>query len=92
MFHVKHRALCLRAISDSSRLGVQLGIQHVDDAVQVLDRGELDCHLSLASPELDLDVLTGLQDGLGLGGLGDQRSVGSYIGARRDGGRASNTF
>lgn len=44
------------------------------------------------STELDLDVLTGLQDGLGLGGLGDQRSVGSYIGARRDGGRASNTF
>jgi hypothetical protein len=28
---------------------------------------------------LDLDDLAGLQDGLGLGGIGDQRGVGGHI-------------
>ena len=64
--------------------GILLGdIDHVtDNGTEAID----------LSTQLDLDILAGLQDGLGLGGLGDQRSVGSYIGARRDGGRASNTF
>lgn len=44
------------------------------------------------STQLDLDDLTGLQGGLGLGGIGHQGGVGSHIGARRDGSRVGDTF
>lgn len=44
------------------------------------------------STQLDLDDLASLQGGLGLGGIGHQRGVGSHIGARRDGSRVGNTL
>lgn len=42
--------------------------------------------------ELDLDNLTGLQDSLGLGGIGQEGGVGSDIGAGGDSGRVRDTL
>lgn len=57
--------------SDGLLGGVLLGSNdHVaDDGTETID----------LSTELDLDDLAGLQDGLGLGGIGDQRGVGGHI-------------
>lgn len=44
------------------------------------------------SSQLDLDNLSSLQGRLGLGGVRDERSVGSDIGARRDSGRVRDTL
>jgi len=72
------------AASDNLLGGVLLANdKHVtDDGSKAID----------LSTQLDLDDLAGLQGGLGLGGIGHQRSVGSHIGARRDGSGVGNTF
>jgi hypothetical protein len=72
------------AASNNLLGGILLG-----DDEHVADNGTESINLGT---ELDLDDLTGLQGGLGLSGIGHQRSVGSHIGVRRDGSGVGDTL